>query len=96
MASVDEGRRPVAVFAGASFAGRNNPEDSSGEEDNIAVVLGARLSYEWFSLRPEYHWGELASQYVELRKRMPWLNILGGCCGTDLRHIAEIASTLSP
>ena len=39
--------------------------------------------------------GELASQYVELRERMPWLNILGGCCGTDLRHIAEIARTLS-
>jgi homocysteine S-methyltransferase len=38
---------------------------------------------------------ELAGQYVELRKRMPWLNILGGCCGTDLRHIAEIARTLS-
>lgn len=38
---------------------------------------------------------ELASQYVELRERMPWLNILGGCCGTDLRHIAEIARTLS-
>ncbi len=39
---------------------------------------------------------ELAGQYVELRKRMPWLNILGGCCGTDLRHIAQIANTLSP
>jgi len=39
---------------------------------------------------------ELASQYVGLRERMPWLNILGGCCGTDLRHIAQIANTLSP
>ena len=38
---------------------------------------------------------ELASHYVELRERLPWLNILGGCCGTDLRHVAEIARTLS-
>ena len=36
-----------------------------------------------------------ASHYVELRERMPWINILGGCCGTDLRHIAAIAKTLS-
>jgi len=33
---------------------------------------------------------ELASQYSELIKRMPWLNIFGGCCGTDIRHVKEI------
>jgi homocysteine S-methyltransferase len=37
---------------------------------------------------------ELGSQYVELRSRMPWLNIFGGCCGSDLRHVAEMARVL--
>jgi len=26
---------------------------------------------------------------------MPWLNVFGGCCGSDLRHITEIARALS-
>jgi homocysteine S-methyltransferase len=29
---------------------------------------------------------------AELRARLPNLTILGGCCGTDLRHIEQIAS----
>jgi len=38
---------------------------------------------------------ELASQYREIVTRMPWLNIFGGCCGTDLRHVAEIVKVVS-
>lgn len=38
--------------------------------------------------------GELASQYRELLDRLPWINIFGGCCGTDLRHVAQIAGVL--
>ena len=38
---------------------------------------------------------ELAGRYVELRGRMPWLTVFGGCCGTDLRHVTEIAHALS-
>ena len=30
---------------------------------------------------------ELASDYVALRTRLPELRVLGGCCGTDHRHI---------
>ncbi len=29
-------------------------------------------------------------QFLELRKRLPKLNVLGGCCGTDARHIRAI------
>ena len=32
----------------------------------------------------------LAAQYRELRARHPHLNVLGGCCGTDDRHIGRI------
>lgn len=34
---------------------------------------------------------ELAGAYKELRKRFPQLLVLGGCCGTDVRHITAIA-----
>ena len=30
---------------------------------------------------------ELAHEYVALRERLPRLTILGGCCGTDHRHV---------
>ena len=34
---------------------------------------------------------DLASRYVALRPLLPALQVLGGCCGTDHRHIAAIA-----
>jgi len=34
----------------------------------------------------------LAAQYVELRQRLPRLNVLGGCCGTDQRHVGAICA----
>jgi S-methylmethionine-dependent homocysteine/selenocysteine methylase len=33
---------------------------------------------------------ELAQRYVELRGTLPNLTLLGGCCGTDIRHITSI------
>jgi S-methylmethionine-dependent homocysteine/selenocysteine methylase len=33
---------------------------------------------------------DLASRYAALRSRLPHLNVLGGCCGTDQRHVREI------
>jgi S-methylmethionine-dependent homocysteine/selenocysteine methylase len=33
---------------------------------------------------------DLAARYAELRERLPRLNVLGGCCGTDHRHVAAI------
>lgn len=35
---------------------------------------------------------ELASLYAELRARHPHLGVLGGCCGTDARHVRAIAA----
>jgi methionine synthase I (cobalamin-dependent) len=32
---------------------------------------------------------DLARRYAELRQRLPNLNVVGGCCGTDHRHIRE-------
>jgi S-methylmethionine-dependent homocysteine/selenocysteine methylase len=33
---------------------------------------------------------DLGARYGELRERLPGVTVLGGCCGTDHRHIAEI------
>jgi S-methylmethionine-dependent homocysteine/selenocysteine methylase len=38
---------------------------------------------------------ELGGQYRELGKRLPRLNVLGGCCGTDHRHVAAICDAWS-
>ncbi|HYZ76287.1 MAG TPA: homocysteine S-methyltransferase family protein [Gaiellaceae bacterium] len=38
---------------------------------------------------------DLARRYRELRRRLPNLNVVGGCCGTDHRHIREICRVWS-
>jgi S-methylmethionine-dependent homocysteine/selenocysteine methylase len=35
---------------------------------------------------------ELALEYAQLKTRLRQLNVMGGCCGTDHRHIEQIAS----
>jgi S-methylmethionine-dependent homocysteine/selenocysteine methylase len=39
---------------------------------------------------------ELGNQYRELRNQLPHLNVLGGCCGTDDRHIESICKACLP
>ena len=40
---------------------------------------------------------ELGRQYASLKRGpMPQLNVMGGCCGTDQRHIESIASACLP
>jgi homocysteine S-methyltransferase len=38
--------------------------------------------------------GEFGRLYRRLRDRLPHLSVLGGCCGTDHRHIDEVSSAL--
>ncbi len=38
---------------------------------------------------------ELCHQYVAIKAKLPWLNVFGGCCGSDLRHVTQIARALS-
>jgi homocysteine S-methyltransferase len=37
---------------------------------------------------------ELGAEYRELRSVLPKLSVVGGCCGTDHRHVAEICKAL--
>jgi homocysteine S-methyltransferase len=38
---------------------------------------------------------DLAAQHATLRERLPAVTVLGGCCGTDARHVAAICSAWS-
>ena len=37
---------------------------------------------------------ELGGQYRAMAETLPWLNVFGGCCGSDLRHLTEIAEAV--
>lgn len=59
----------------------------------------SRLSHEELDEAEELDEGnpeELAEELAALQEKMPQLSILGGCCGTDHRHIAAIAAQLTP
>jgi len=39
---------------------------------------------------------ELAAHHARLKRELPHLNVLGGCCGTDHRHVGRIAEACLP
>lgn len=39
---------------------------------------------------------ELGQQYAEITRLLPKLNVFGGCCGTDHRHVAQICEAVHP
>jgi S-methylmethionine-dependent homocysteine/selenocysteine methylase len=38
---------------------------------------------------------DLAARYGALRDKLPSLNVVGGCCGTDHRHVGEMCSVFT-
>lgn len=67
LASACVSRPPVpghALYLGASFAGLNNPNRPTADEDNIAVAGGARIRLGDFAVRPEAHAGDHAVQFT--------------------------------
>lgn len=39
---------------------------------------------------------EFGAEHAQLKKRFSDLNVMGGCCGTDHRHVEQIAKACSP
>jgi S-methylmethionine-dependent homocysteine/selenocysteine methylase len=39
---------------------------------------------------------EFGREYAALTGRLGWVNVLGGCCGTDDRHVDQIARACAP
>lgn len=59
----------------------------------------SRKSHAELNESPELDSGnpaELGAQHAQLKQRQAQLNVLGGCCGTDHRHIEQIAAACSP
>lgn len=59
----------------------------------------SRMSQAELNAAPELDIGnptELGSEYAALKLRLGHLNVLGGCCGTDHRHIEQIAAACAP
>jgi S-methylmethionine-dependent homocysteine/selenocysteine methylase len=55
----------------------------------------SRCSHAELDNAPELDIGdplELGGQYAELLRRFPHINVLGGCCGTDHRHVHSIST----
>jgi S-methylmethionine-dependent homocysteine/selenocysteine methylase len=38
----------------------------------------------------------LGRDYAAIKRRLPRLNVMGGCCGTDHRHVEQIAAACAP
>lgn len=59
----------------------------------------SRKSHTELNESPELDIGnpaELGAEHAEFKKRLPDLNVMGGCCGTDHRHIEHIAAACTP
>lgn len=59
----------------------------------------SRKSHAELNESPELDIGnpvELGAQYADLTKRLAQLNVMGGCCGTDHRHVEQIAQACAP
>lgn len=59
----------------------------------------SRKSHAELNESPELDIGnpvELGNEHAQLKRRLVQLNVMGGCCGTDHRHIEQIAAACSP
>ena len=59
----------------------------------------SRMSHAELNESPQLDVGdptELGQDYARLKRRLAHLNVMGGCCGTDHRHVEQIASACLP
>jgi homocysteine S-methyltransferase len=76
-----------------------------GDEPWVKRIRGlranaSRMSHAELDVAPELDAGvpsELGQEYAELRnQQLKHLNVMGGCCGTDHRHVEHIATACLP
>jgi homocysteine S-methyltransferase len=72
-------------------------DDAGGWTARIAGIRAnaSKLSHAELDQAEELDSGdpdELAAGYADLRRRLPGLRVVGGCCGTDSRHVAAACS----
>ena len=101
IADVDASTGGVALYYGINCA---HPDHFTQALDAEAVAVrriallranASRASHAELDEATELDDGdptELAGLYARLRDRHPQLAVLGGCCGTDVRHVEAIAA----
>lgn len=78
---------------------RNVIEAGGGWLDRVRGIRAnaSKRSHKELDESPDLDAGdpvELGAEYGELKALMPHLSVVGGCCGTDHRHVAEICRAL--
>lgn len=75
-------------------------DDGAWRERIMGVRANAsRMSHAELDEAPQLDRGDptdLGQRYVGLRRRLPNLTVIGGCCGTDLEHVTAICDALLP
>ena len=80
------------------FAGELANDDPALERIRGVRANASRLSHAELDECEELDDGdpdELGGQLAGLHAQLPHVNVLGGCCGTDSRHVAAIATALA-
>lgn len=102
--AVDKATGGAPAYYGVNCAhpahfGSALPGGRVGERIRSVRANASKLSHAEIDQSSELDSGdaaELANDYVRLRARRPSLSVLGGCCGTDTRHIEAIADAILP
>lgn len=95
---VDDATSGAALYFMVNCAHPEHFASGLGEGDWLRRIRGlranaSRLSHAELDEAAELDEGDphdLGRHHGELRRRLPWLAVLGGCCGTDHRHVREI------
>jgi homocysteine S-methyltransferase len=99
IAAVDEATNSAALGYMINCAHPTHFSGALPDGDSRARIIGLRanastLSHAELDEAEELDAGDpedLAARYVALRSELPALEVLGGCCGTDIRHVTAIA-----
>lgn len=62
---------------------------------DIDAATGGSPAYYMINCAHPSHFSAIRddADYAALRGRFPWNNVLGGCCGSDHRHIEQICTS---
>jgi S-methylmethionine-dependent homocysteine/selenocysteine methylase len=101
IATVEETTAAGAAYYGINCAHpthfMNVLDGSWTRRVSLIRANASRLSHDELDEAEELDDGDpeaLGAEYAALRRDHPQLNVLGGCCGTDVRHVRSIARAL--
>jgi homocysteine S-methyltransferase len=104
VAAVDAATRGSPAYYGVNCSHPSHfaaalPGDPLGARLRSIRANASRLSHAELDESPALDAGdpvELANDYLRLHAEHPSISILGGCCGTDARHVQAIAEAFLP